>query len=84
LKREQALSLVDDLKAELPIPPETCSQIDDVIDMVSKLVVPAEKAVVIVRMMEELRKDNSTLRELGREWYTLADDLAHQFPHEEE
>ena len=85
MDREYALGLVADLKAELPVPSETCPAIDHAIFLIKRLgkhlglhPLPSD-LLTAIDMLEALRKDNDTLRELGREWHTLASDLAHQF-----
>jgi hypothetical protein len=82
MDRSFAKYLIKELKTELPVPPETCPVIDDVIKTLKPLSKHYDFSTVF-NALEQVRQDNRALRDLGREWYQLADDLAHQFPTKE-
>lgn len=86
MNRTLALQLVSDLKDELPIPSETCPAINHVQSVIRSVMrsdsISREDRNSLRNVsfiLEDLRDDNNTLRELGKEWHKLATDLAHQF-----
>lgn len=53
------------------IPSETCPDIDKVIEMLGEEKIDVD---VVITKLEELRKANGKLRDLGRFWYEQCDE----------
>lgn len=79
MDRTFAKHLIKELKAETPIPPETCPLLDAAIAKATRFM-GVNEAKHFIGLLEQVREHNRTLRDLGREWYQLADDLTNQFP----
>lgn len=67
--------LVQDKKRKLGrIPEDTCPRIDKVLKVIDKIEDDSDRTSS-EKIMEELRSDNSSLRELGRSWYEFCEEL---------
>lgn len=55
------------------IPEETCPRIDKLLEL--KDLLPENEKENFVNLLEDLRKDNSKLRELGVDWYHFCEEL---------
>jgi len=56
------------------IPPETCPLIDEVIEALNTPNATPEM-IKAIEIMETIRKHNSTLRELGHDWYEYSNQV---------
>lgn len=58
------------------IPEETCPRIDKILKLLDTVTKEEINLPEIEVILEELRKDNAKLRELGMEWYKFAEEMA--------
>lgn len=66
----------DDKKTQGAIPEETCPRINLLLDFQN--FIPEEKRNKFIDLLEGLRTDNSTLRDLGKKWYENAEYICEQ------